>query len=183
MKKYLVYALLSFLSLSAMAQMEGRPPMMGQGAPADGPKGPMPPKKEKVKKEKKKKQVEEEVIEGKVPGLVYVFGCSFEFGDSIIYFTPIEAVDSIAIAKKTKFLPYRSDFSQQFKDQLESKKYNAKNQTSSVFFSEKKKKLQKIYYKMRKKYLSNSDLQLQTLSEAEFKFVHPLDYYTGKNQE
>jgi len=170
--------------VSAMAQTEGMPPSggrppMGQMPPTGGPKGQKPPK---VKKEKKK-VVEEEVIDGKQSGQTYVFACSFEFGDSIIYFTPIQLVDSIAITKKTKFLPFRSDFSQQFKDKLESERFHAKNQTTSVFYSEKKKDLQKVYNKMRKKYLTKSDLHIQTINESDFKFVHPLDYYTGKNLE
>ena len=181
MKKLVIFLLLSFVTLSGYAQMEGGGPggMPPGGGPGMGPGGKGGPKMDKApKKEKKKKKVkEEDVVEGKVPGHVYVSGCSFEFGDTIIYFTPVEEVDSIVLTKKTKFLPYCSDFSQQLKDKLESPSMGAKNQTASVFYSDKKAKLEKKMNKMKRKCLKKGELQIVLLTEDKFKFVHPLDYF------
>lgn len=170
MKKFFVYALLSLLSMSVFAQNEGRPPMG-----PDGPKGGQkPPKKEKMKKEKKADV--DDIVEGKVPGKVYVYGSSFEFGDSVVYFSEIIEVDSLTVTKKNKFLPYRSDFSQQFKDKLEGPSCGLKNQTTSVFYSDKKEKLEKTLSKMKKKVLVKQKRQVVTITKENFKFVHPLDY-------
>lgn len=141
-------------------------------------------KTEKAKKApKQKKQKAEEVDEvflGKVAGQIYVFGCSSEFGDSTIYFTDVLMIDSLTVTKKYKFLPYRSDFSQQLKDKLEGNSYNMKNQTTCVFFSEKKSKLQKQYAKLKKRYLTKHKMNIINLDADKFKFVHPLDYYPEK---
>lgn len=114
---------------------------------------------------------------GKVPGKVYIFGCSSEFGDSVIYITDIQEIDSTALTKKTKFLPYRSDYSQQLKEKLESKAFGLKRQTSSVFFSDKLPKLQKVYAKLKKRYIEKMKMKVITISSSDFKFIHALDYY------
>lgn len=141
-----------FLLLLAFAFM----PMMA------GPKG-------------KKERVEE--TGGKVPGKVYIFGCSSAFGDSVIYITDIQELDSTALSKKTKFLPYRSDYSMQLKEKLESKAFGLKNQTSSVFFAEKKEKLERVHAKLKKRYIEKMQMKVVPLSSSEFKFIHALDYY------
>lgn len=115
---------------------------------------------------------------GKVPGKVFIFGCSSEFGDSIIYMTDIQEIDSTALTAKTKFLPYRSDYSQQLKDKLESKAFGLKRQTSSVFFSDKKAKLQKVYAKLKKRYVEKMKMKVVPVTTSEFKFIHALDYST-----
>lgn len=165
MKKFFTFILLSVMTFTCLAQTEAKD-------------------KAQLKKEKKenkiKKAKEEDIIEGKVPGHVYVCGCSFDLADSVIYITSINTVDSLTITKKTKFLPYRSDFSQQFKDKLESPAFGAKNQTASVIFSDKKEKLQKSLNKLKKYYLTKTHMQIVTIGEDKFKFVHPLDYFGGQ---
>lgn len=176
MKKYIAYVLFSLFTMTCFAQ-----------TPADS-KSAKKAQKEQLKKQKAEKAAEkkaqklaDERIEGKVPGHVYVCGCSFEFGDSVVYFSEIMEVDSITVTKKSKFLPYRSDFSQQFKDKLEGPEYNLKNQTSSVIFASKKEDVQKAVNKMKKMYLLKSHVSLVTIDMSKFKFVHPLDYYPSEN--
>ena len=142
-----------------------------------------PKKNNKSTKNNKNKKQEDEVIEqGKVPGKVYIFGCSSEFGDSILYITDINEIDSLALHKKTKFLPYRSDFSQQLKDDLENF-HKLKNQTTSVFFSDKKNKLEKVQKKLKKRYLQKSNMKIVTIGTESFKFVHPVDYVYGETNK
>lgn len=157
MKRYLVLILLSVFAVG----------MFASGSVTTAPK---------EKKSSKKAAVEEE-YGGKVPGKIYVFACSFEFGDSILYISSIQEVDSMALQKKTKFLPYRSDFSQQFKDNLESGSRALKNQTASVFFATNKNSLKKTYDKLKKRTIKKSRCIIYDIDESEFKFVHPLDYF------
>ena len=133
----------------------------------------------KVKKEDKKK-VKEAHRElnpyeiGKLPGVVYVFGFSQEFGDTIAYITDITKIDSLMLQKKTGFLPFRYDLSQQLKSHLEGEK-GLKKQTACVFYSKNKAKLNKKLSKMRKRYLGMEHTTVVNIGQEEFKFVHPLD--------
>lgn len=131
----------------------------------------------KSKKEKKEEDAHRELNPyeiGKLPGQVYLFGFSQAFGDSIAYISDVCRVDSIMLQKKTKFLPFRYDFSQQFKEYLEGEK-SAKKQTSSVFYSTNKVALMKKQAKMRKRYLNMEHTTVVNIGDKEFKFIHPLD--------
>jgi hypothetical protein len=139
--------------------------------------GGKPQKAGKEKKADKKKEPHRELNPyeiGKLPGTVYVFGFSQEFGDTIAYITDITKVDSVMLQKKTGFLPFRYDFSQQFKGYLEGEK-GLKKQTACVFFSKNKVKLNKKLSKMRKRYLGMEHTTVVNIGQEEFKFVHPLD--------
>ena len=52
---------------------------------------------------------------GRGSGKVCLFGVSQQLTDSVVYLTFINEVDSYDLAKKTKFLPFRSEFSLQLK--------------------------------------------------------------------
>ena len=121
---------------------------------------------------KKKPKVEETY--GKANGKVYLFGVSQMLNDSVIYLTNIHEVDSIALEKKTHFLPYRSEFSLQLKEYTEGR-LHLKHQTSCVFFSNKRKKISKKFYKIKKRYLDNKNTKIVMLDESKFAFRHPLD--------
>ncbi|MBQ9666377.1 MAG: hypothetical protein IJ635_05190 [Bacteroidaceae bacterium] len=113
---------------------------------------------------------------GKGTGKVYVFGVSQQLTDSVIFVTSICEVDSIDVEKKTKFLPYRSEFSLQLKLYLEGKLHLQK-QTACVFFSTERKKLSKRYYKVKKRYLDNPETKLKVIDDQQFTFKHPLDAF------
>ncbi|MBO4664060.1 MAG: hypothetical protein J5663_06565 [Bacteroidaceae bacterium] len=145
-------------------------------ASAQSGNGGKTPKAGKEKADKKKEPHRElnpyEI--GKLPGTVYVFGFSQEFGDTIAYITDITKIDSLMLQKKTGFLPFRYDFSQQLKNHLEGEK-GLKKQTPCVFFSKNKIKLSKKLSKMRKRYLGMEHTTVVNIGQEEFKFVHPLD--------
>ena len=162
-KLFVLTALLIGTFFSASAQQPangGRPSRSGKL------------KAEKVKKEPHRELNPYEV--GKLPGIVYVFGFSQQFGDTIAYLTDITKIDSVMLQKKTGFLPFRYDLSQQFKSHLEETKGLTK-QTSCVFFSKNKVKLNKKLAKMRKRYLNMEHTTVVTIGQDEFKFAHPLD--------
>lgn len=180
MRKFIIPLLLSFVTLTISAQSEAEAKKEEKTASVKKANAKEAKKSAKEAKKEAKKKAEKEELEnmGKTDGHIYIYACSFEFGDSIVYFSPIEKVDSISLTKKTKFLPYRSDFSQQFKDKIEHSKFIAKNQTTSVFFAEKKNQLAKVYAKMKKRYFTKEKMRIVLIDEADFKFVHPLDYYS-----
>lgn len=116
--------------------------------------------------------VAQEMVKG--TGKIYLFGVSQQLTDSVVYITAIHEVDSIDLEKKTSFLPYRAAFSYQLESFLEDRLYLA-NQTSCVFYSEKRKKLSKELYKVKKFYLDNPEKKVVILNDADFKFRHPVD--------
>lgn len=150
MKRYLFTLILALLTLSVTAQS----------------------KLKKKAKQPKTMEVVNPFVKGK--GTVYIFGVGQMLTDENVYMTDIIPVDSIDLDKKTKFLPFRFDFSTQMKVYLEGN-LGLKKQTVCVFFSDKKQNLEKKYKKVKKRYDTNPDRTVTVLPSQDFKFVHPLD--------
>lgn len=104
---------------------------------------------------------------------IYMFGVGFSFNDSIVYVSSICELTGVPLQKKTKFLPYRSEFSLQLKQYLEGYLGNM-HQTCTVFFSKDQKKLLKRYNKVKKHYLNSENKKLQILGVSEFSFKNPI---------
>lgn len=98
---------------------------------------------------------------------VYLAGVSASFTDSLVYFTGVQYLDSASVDGKG-LLVGRALYSIQLKDYLEQKQ-NGKNRTCFIFFSRKKKNVQKELKKMKERYAKGSSLVLQDVN-AEFKF-------------
>ncbi len=150
----------------------------------------MPPAEGNVKgndkavKQPKKKMTKEEKIKAKQIEMknaavyltpVYMFCISAEFGDTIVYFTSIQEVDSVQLTKKYDFLYYRSYYSRQFIDWLATA-YGTQNQTCAVFFDKDKKKLMKRFTKLLKKYENTkSGMHVVFVTEDRFKLQSVTD--------
>ena len=119
---------------------------------------------------------------GKGTGKVYIFGVCQQLTDSVVYITNINEVDSIDLEKKTKFLPFRSEFSLQLKEYMEGR-LEKKHQTSCVFYSASRKKLSKKFYKIKKRFLDNTYTRVVMLDSDRFKFRHPMDSFVYENEE
>jgi hypothetical protein len=106
---------------------------------------------------------------------VYMFGFSGSFTDSLIYLTDIQDVQQVWVDTKTKFLLGRDNYSYQLKNYL-SENLQQPNRVCVVFFAKSKKKAEKMYVKLRKKYLNNpkASYDIRYISEQEFKF-EPID--------
>ena len=102
---------------------------------------------------------------------VYMFGFSASFKDSIIYVTDIQHVEGAWIDTKTKFLLGRDNYSYQVKNHL-TDKLNLKDRICMVFFSLSKKKAEKQYLKLMKKY--QKGYEIRYLNATQFKF-EPVD--------
>ena len=114
---------------------------------------------------------------GKGRGKVYLFGVCQQLTDSLVYITSVQEIDSIDLERKTKFLPFRSEFSIQLKEYMEGT-LQRRYQTACVFYSSKRKKISKKYYKIKKRYLDNSYTRVVMLDDTRFRFKHPLDSFS-----
>lgn len=102
---------------------------------------------------------------------VYVMGVSLCFGDSVVYFTDIQQIDSVRLTKEG-FLPSREGYSDQLKSYLTEKDGNM-NHTCITYFAEKKADLQKRAAKLIKRYQTNGTAIIRQISLSEFCFVRP----------
>ena len=102
---------------------------------------------------------------------VYMFGFSASFKDSVIYVTDIQNVKGAWIETKNNFLLSRDDYSQQLKVYLEETLQQPKR-VCMVFFYLDKKKAEKQFLKLMKKYQKGYDVR--HVNVTEFKF-DPID--------
>ncbi len=100
---------------------------------------------------------------------VYAFGIAASFQDTVVYYTPIQVLDSVKL-DKNKFLPQRQQYSYQLKNYLEYEMQKS-DYTCMIYFSENKEKLQKEASKMKGKYTKG--YALKELSAGSFTFKKP----------
>ena len=81
---------------------------------------------------------------------VFLVGASASFSDSLVYITDIQFLDSASVSDKG-LLEGRAQYSMQLKDYLEGKK-GMTDRTCFMYFSTKKKKLEKEMKKLKAKY-------------------------------
>ena len=103
-----------------------------------------------------------------IQGAVYMFGFASSFNDSTVYFTDIQQLDSVYFERKTKFLLDRDNYSYQLRDYLAS--VGEEHRTCVVSYATDRKKIEKKFLKMRKKYLSKKGYLLKYLKTEEFAF-------------
>lgn len=171
MKKYIALIMLLTITAGAYAQTEATEQA------SDAPKAAVKVKKmKKVKQPKVKLDKRAELAYTKGKGTVYVFGVSQQLGENTVYVTNINRVDSIDLQKRTKFLPYRSEFSIQLKQYLEGTE-KLKKQTACVYYNKSRKKLSKEFYKIKKRYLDNKEKKMVMVDNEKFSFSNPFDMF------
>lgn len=156
----LAFVLGSHVGVSA----QQRPPMPPNGS-IKGELPPQSPKKDKPKKEKKKKVKKEH---GPEMSKVYMFGFSASFTDSVAFVTDVMEVDSVYLRSKY-ILVDRPLYSIQLEDYV-TNVCHVQNSTNTVFFSKKKKNIDKKYGKVNKLYKDANHLALVTLKQSDFRF-------------
>ena len=102
------------------------------------------------------------------PARVYMYGVSFDFTDSVIYMTDVQYLDSI-IVNKDASIQNHVYYSMQMKVYLEGT-LGETNQTCAVIYSPDKKKLEKRYLKMLKKYQTDKSKLLKLIGADSFVF-------------
>lgn len=100
--------------------------------------------------------------------VVYAFGVSASFTDTLVYYTQIQTLDSVKLTKEG-FLPHRDLYSYQLKNYVEEKGLQ-RSSTSMIYFSDKKAKLEKEQAKLLDKYKKNKRIAIRSLAAEEFHF-------------
>lgn len=100
--------------------------------------------------------------------VVYAFGVSSSFTDTLVYYTQIQTLDSVKLTKEG-FLPHRDLYSYQLKNYVEEKGLQ-RSSTSMIYFSDKKAKLEKEQAKLLDKYKKNKRIAIRSLAAEEFHF-------------
>ena len=104
---------------------------------------------------------------------MYVFGFAASFKDSVVYMTEIQDVQSALYDTKTKFLLGRDSYSDQLKAFFKEKMQLA-DRVCRVMFSTSKKKAEKKYMKLRKKYMGDkkrpSTYEVRYVTTQDFEF-------------
>ena len=102
---------------------------------------------------------------------VYLFGASFSFSDSVVYFTEIMPVEGAKLDAKTDFLLHRQYYAYELKDYMNFQE-NMPGRTSVIYFSDKRSKLEKQEAKIRKRLVEKEGKTVRYLGDK-FKFVKP----------
>lgn len=96
-----------------------------------------------------------------------MFGFAASFADSVVLITDVQLIEPAYIETSTKFLYDRSLYSLQLQNFCE-EKLNMPRTTCAVFFGTKRKSVEKIKEKVRKRYLKSNIVSVQTLTEFKF---------------
>ena len=102
---------------------------------------------------------------------VYLAGAAASFTDSLVYITDIQYLDSASLNPQG-LLNGRAQYSLQLKDHLE-QDGRLQHRTCFMFFSKKKKSLEKEMAKLRRNYQKGSQLTVKDLND--FRFTKPDD--------
>ena len=101
---------------------------------------------------------------------VYVFGIAASFSYTVVYYTPVQLVDSVVLDRHG-FLPRRELYSYQLKNYVEYS-LGKPNYTCMIYFSEKKVKLEREATKIIGKYRKDN-VSVQMLDGKDFVFEKP----------
>jgi hypothetical protein len=105
-----------------------------------------------------------------------MFGFGASFSDSTIYFTDIQLVDSAWVYNHDMFLYGRDQYAYLLRDYLKTTGFLYP--TATVFFSLKKKDIEKKYLKLKKRYSKDGAYNIKYLSSQEFLFSAQKPDYT-----
>ncbi len=103
--------------------------------------------------------------------VVYLFGASYSYSDSIVYFTEIQPVEGVKLSKKTKMLPDRQHYAYELKDYMNFKE-GKPGRISMIYFSKKRSKLEKVEAKVKKRLLYKDNKSVLYLGDK-FTFTKP----------
>lgn len=125
-----------------------------------------------IAKKKAKKQAD-----GTRRVTMYVCGMNFSFNDSLVYFTDIQAMDTVSVYGKYNILLNREQYAYQLRNFMTDKLHRP-NTTSVIVHDIDKDKLTKKLQKLRDKYIfigkgkkkRPSNYDLRVLNTEEFKF-------------
>ena len=100
---------------------------------------------------------------------VYMVGVCMSLLDSNIFITDMHRVEDVTIAKKTHFLMDRQLYSLQLKQYLESK-YEGGPYVPVVYFGTNRKKMERKYLSLHKRYVQGKELRMYLIDQSQFRF-------------
>lgn len=84
--------------------------------------------------------------------VVYIMGVSHAFNDSVVYFTEIIPMEGIKLESHSRILPNRQHYAYELKDYMNFKE-GKPGRMSVIYFSKKRKSLEKTENKIKRKVL------------------------------
>ena len=105
---------------------------------------------------------------------LYMVGVAMSLTDSAVFLTDIHLVKDLTVGKKTKFLMDRQLYSLQFRRYLEAT-YKGGPYVPAVFFSPKRKKMERRYLSLHKRYVQSKELRINLIDQSQFRF-HAEEY-------
>ena len=104
----------------------------------------------------------------------YMIGVAISYVDSAVFITDLQPVDSVSIQRKTHFLMDRQAYSLQLQHYLEAQKKGS-HFTTAVCFGNNKKKMERRYLAIHKRYSKRQDLRINLVDQLQFRF-HAEEY-------
>lgn len=99
----------------------------------------------------------------------YMVGVAISHVDSVVFITDMHLVDSVTIEKKTKFLADRQLYSSQLQRYLEAA-YKGGPYVPCVYFSPKRKKMERRYLSLHKRYVQSKEFRMILVDQGQFRF-------------
>jgi len=100
---------------------------------------------------------------------VYLMGVGISFTDSLVFITDMMQVDSITLDRKKKFLMDRQLYSFQLQRYLEAT-YKGGPYVTAIFFSPSRKRMERRYLSMHKRYAGGEELRMILVDRGQFRF-------------
>ena len=100
---------------------------------------------------------------------VYMVGVCMSLVDSAIFITDMHRVENVTIENKTHFLMDRQLYSLQLKQYVESQ-YKGGPYIPAVYSSPKRKKMERRYLSLHKRYVQSKELRMYLIDQSQFRF-------------
>lgn len=103
--------------------------------------------------------------------VAYLFGVSYAYNDSIVYFTEVQPVEGIKLKSHSRILPDRQHYAYELKDYMNFTE-GKPGRISVIYFAKSRKKLEKVEAKVKKKILHKDNRTVRYLGDK-FRFTLP----------
>ena len=100
---------------------------------------------------------------------MYMMGVAVSLIDSAIFITDMHLVKGVTVSKKKGFLMDRQLYSQQLRKYLEETNGGGPY-VPAVYFSPKRKKMERQYLSMHKRYAKGNELRIVLVDQSQFRF-------------
>lgn len=110
----------------------------------------------------------------------YMIGVAISKVDSVVFITDMHLVDSVSIEEKTGFLMDRQLYSFQLQNFI-TERYKGGPYVTAIFFGTKRKKMERRYLALHKRYVQSKELRMLLVDQSQFRF-NPEEYVEPAEQ-